>query len=111
MAGHLHSYERNAPMYQNQTIFSEIHEQNYYKNPQAPIHIVSGSSGSRMDHNDPLVHEKADWNYFNTLENGIGRLIIYNDTHAQWEYYSANKKKLIDHLLVHKTETKYNTII
>lgn len=85
ITGHLHNYERDAPIYRNVTIQSEIDKKNYYKNPQAPIHIVSGAAGNDHEHNDPLSPTPSLWNNFYSLEYGSGRMIIYNSTHALWE--------------------------
>ena len=42
--GHEHNYLRTAPMY-NFTAY-DLGEKHYYKNPQAPIHITTGSAVS-----------------------------------------------------------------
>lgn len=45
-AGHMHNYEREAPLFHNQTVPSAVDSLHYHKNPKAPISILSGSAGS-----------------------------------------------------------------
>jgi hypothetical protein len=52
LAGHLHYYERTAPVYNNQTIPSALDSPHYHRNPNATIHITSGVAGNRREHND-----------------------------------------------------------
>ena len=47
IAGHVHRYERSAPIYHNQTIPSDLDTFGYHFNPKAPVFILEGSAGSR----------------------------------------------------------------
>lgn len=39
---HMHNYERQFPMYRDKLVVTDFEEP--YKNPQAPVHIITGSA-------------------------------------------------------------------
>ena len=43
---HMHDYEREYPVYYNQTVLSEVDSPHYHRNPRAPISILTGTAGS-----------------------------------------------------------------
>jgi len=43
--GHVHSYERMAPAYRNQTVPSKADGPHYHYHPMAPIEIIGGIPG------------------------------------------------------------------
>lgn len=69
IAGHEHYYFRTKPIYGFSTKSRDKEKKNDYKDPSAPIHIVSGSAGCWEKHNkfimDPwwLVKHSSDYGY------------------------------------------------
>lgn len=100
--GHLHNYERDAPVYKNTTVLSELDTPNLHLNPKAPIYITSGNAGNKLKRNDPVSTTLQDWCRAVSQDYGYGKLHIYNRTHVLWEQYSSEKLKRIDHLWIIK---------
>jgi len=99
---HLHNYERNTAIYQNQTVSDPRDTQNSYYNPKATVYITSGNAGNDEGHNDPVSPTLSKWVRFASEDYGYGRLIAYNATHLYWEQFSAPKLTEIDHLWIIK---------
>jgi hypothetical protein len=51
---HVHNYERDAAIYKNLTVASDIDEQNLHFNANAPVYIVTGNAGNEEGHNDVI---------------------------------------------------------
>lgn len=60
---HEHSYERLWPLYDYKVKNGSYEEP--YKNPKAPVHIITGSAGCKAGH-DPFEHEMPSWSAFRT---------------------------------------------
>ena len=105
---HVHNYERDGPIYKNQSIPSEYDGPNVHIGPNAPIYITNGNAGNEEGHNDPVSPTPQDWAQFWTNDYGYGRLIIYNNTHLYYEQYSAPQLNVIDYLWVVKTQNSYS---
>jgi len=51
IAGHVHAYERLFPIYNNIVDIASIQaDENVYKNPKYPTHLVCGTGGNREDY-------------------------------------------------------------
>jgi len=75
MVGHVHAYERTAPVYANRT------------RCDGPIHIVIGDAGN---HEGPACGrhpQQPDWAVFQEYSFGHGTLSIPNATHARWSWH------------------------
>jgi Predicted phosphohydrolases len=105
---HVHNYERDGPIYKNQSIPSEYDGPNVHIGPNAPIYITNGNAGNEEGHNDPVSPTPQDWAQFWTNDYGYGRLIIYNNTHLYYEQYSAPQLNVIDYLWIVKTQNSYS---
>ena len=60
-AGHIHNYERTAPVYNATTSLSEADTQYSHLNANAPVYITCGAAGSREGHQS-LNDSPPDWN-------------------------------------------------
>jgi len=58
---HVHNYERDSPIYQNQTISSEYDDEHMHMNAKAPVYIVSGNAGNEEGHNVPISSTPQLW--------------------------------------------------
>ncbi|XP_014781554.1 acid phosphatase type 7 isoform X2 [Octopus bimaculoides] len=85
---HEHSYERLLPIYDRHIYnTSSI---NPYDNPEAPVHITTGSAGCSEKH-DPFANKTAPWSVFRSLDYGYTRMKIYNSSHLYTEQVSDDK--------------------
>lgn len=105
LQAHVHQYERNTPIYKNQSV--SVSEQDFekkvYVDPQAPIYITNGNAGNVEGHNDPVSSTPQNWSVFRTENYGYGRLIVHNLTHLYYEQYSSNYQTVIDYLWIIKS--------
>ena len=105
---HVHNYERDGPIYKNQSIASEFDGDNIHVGPKAPIYITNGNAGNAEGHNDPTSPTPQDWAQYWTNDYGYGRMVIYNNTHLYYEQFSSPETDLIDYVWVVKTKNRYN---
>jgi hypothetical protein len=49
----VHNYERDTPIYKNQTVYGTYDDLHRHVNPGATIYITSGNAGNEEGHNDP----------------------------------------------------------
>ena len=107
MQAHVHNYERNQPIYRNNTIMSDYDDEFMHKNPNAPIYITNGNSGNTEGHNDPISSTPQEWSVYSSNDYGYGRLAIYNSTHLYYEQFSSNVFRIIDHVWIIKDRLRY----
>ncbi|KAL1138630.1 hypothetical protein AAG570_008693 [Ranatra chinensis] len=93
---HEHSYERLWPVYNHEIKNGSYKEP--YRNPKAPVHIISGSAGCQ-ENTDPFIKNPQPWSAFRSSDYGYARLQIFNASHLYMEQVSVNKKgKVIDNM-------------
>ncbi|CAH0561321.1 unnamed protein product [Brassicogethes aeneus] len=91
---HEHSYERLWPIY-NYDIYNGSYEAPYV-NPQAPVHIVTGSAGCKEGRED-FTPYRPYWSAFISRDYGYTRLKAYNSTHLNLIQISDDKEgQIID---------------
>jgi hypothetical protein len=73
--GHVHSYERTLPVYQNVT------------NACGPVYMTMGDGGNREGVAKPWIDPQPTWSAFREASFGVGRLDVLNETHAQLGWY------------------------
>lgn len=105
LQAHVHQYERNSPIYKNQSVslMNDESLQHVFVNPQAPIYITNGNAGNIEGHNDPVSSTPQKWSLFRTEDYGYGRLVVYNQTHLYYEQYSSMTQSTIDYLWIIKS--------
>lgn len=84
---HYHSYERTCPVYNGKC------------QDGAPVHIVVGTAGKDLDHEDYM---KMDWSMFCMNDYGYGRVTAYNHTTLLWQWIRSKDKALLDQVLLEK---------
>ncbi|XP_055909497.1 acid phosphatase type 7 isoform X2 [Eupeodes corollae] len=85
---HEHSYERLWPIYDYKVYNGSKTEP--YKNPGAPVHIVTGSAGCK-EGREPFVSKIPDWSAFHSQDYGYTRMKAHNLTHLYFEQVSDDK--------------------
>lgn len=61
---HVHNYERDGPIYKNQSVPSEFDGDNIHIGAKAPIYITNGNAGNSEGHNDPVSPTPQNWAQF-----------------------------------------------
>lgn len=105
---HVHNYERDTPIYKNETVRSAQDSFHVHVGPKAPVYITNGNAGNYEGHNDPTSPTPQDWAQYWSNDYGYGRLVVYNNTHLYYEQFSAVELDLIDYLWIVKTQNRYN---
>ena len=109
IGAHVHKYERNEAIYRNQTYPSANKTLNYFLNPTAPVHILTGIAGN--DHGpNPLSPTPQLWSIVQGNAYGFGILRVPNSTHLIWEHYDSQTRLLNDHFTLEKTWAAYEPI-
>ena len=105
LQAHVHQYERNSPIYKNQSVSikDDGSLQHVFVDPQATIYITNGNAGNIEGHNDPVSSTPQKWSLFRTEDYGYGRLVVYNQTHLYYEQYSSITQSTIDYLWIIKS--------
>jgi len=75
LTGHVHAYERTFPVYQNET------------NSCGPVHFDLGDAGNREGAYTDWLMPQPSWSAFREASFGVGKLVIYNETHAYYEWH------------------------
>uniref|UniRef100_A0A146M8T4 Purple acid phosphatase n=1 Tax=Lygus hesperus TaxID=30085 RepID=A0A146M8T4_LYGHE len=84
---HEHSYERLWPVYNHEVRNGSYNEP--YRNPNAPVHIITGSAGCK-ENTDPFVDHPQHWSAFRSSDYGYARLQVFNHTHLYFEQISVD---------------------
>lgn len=100
--GHVHAYERMTPVYQNQTVESEYATSNYYYNPQAPLHIITGIPGQQESY-APVSPTPLLFSVAQSAELGYGRLTVFNETTLLWEQVGSETGEVLDYVTIVKS--------
>ncbi|XGW02102.1 hypothetical protein V3C99_014279 [Haemonchus contortus] len=95
---HEHTYERMWPVY-NRTVYNGTASP--YKNPHAPVHIVSGSAGCR-ENTDTFITHPGPWSAVRSTDYGFGILRIHNATHIHFRQVAAAKDEIQDDFWIEK---------
>jgi hypothetical protein len=104
---HVHYYERNTPIYKNETVPCDIEHLHTCVGAKAPIYITSGCAGNLKGHHDHVSSVPQLWSKYASNHFGYGKIVVHNQTHLYWEEYSAESKVILDYLWVVKTEPRY----
>ena len=101
IAGHVHRYERMAPIKNNRTALSEIDTDHLHFNPTAPLYIVNGSGGNNHGPDD-LASTSQLWSQVQSAASGFGALTVFNHTHLLWEQLEGATERRVDYVWVVK---------
>lgn len=104
---HVHYYERNAPIYKNQTVTCDYEDDLTCVGAKAPIYITSGCAGNRKGHRDHISRTPQLWSRYASNHFGYGKIVVQNETHVYWEEYSADSKAILDKYWIVKNSPRY----
>eukprot|EP00602_Paraphysomonas_sp_CaronLab_P008380 CAMPEP_0185024288 /NCGR_PEP_ID=MMETSP1103-20130426/7296_1 /TAXON_ID=36769 /ORGANISM="Paraphysomonas bandaiensis, Strain Caron Lab Isolate" /LENGTH=510 /DNA_ID=CAMNT_0027557209 /DNA_START=44 /DNA_END=1576 /DNA_ORIENTATION=- len=85
LQGHVHSYERTYPVYQQSRVSTS------YAAPGAPVYVLQGASGNREGNKGsyPPQEELPEWSAATHVDVGLALLTVSADQ-IQWKYYSSS---------------------
>lgn len=86
---HEHSYERLWPVYEHK-VYNGSNSAPYV-NPNAPVHVISGSAGCQ-ENTDKFIKHPMEWSAFRSSDYGYARLQVFNHTHLYMEQVSTDKE-------------------
>mmetsp|Transcript_900 Transcript_900/g.2137 ORF Transcript_900/g.2137 Transcript_900/m.2137 type:complete len:440 (-) Transcript_900:327-1646(-) len=102
--GHVHAYERMAPVYKNESVSSDYETYNYYYNPHAPIHIITGIPGQQESY-APVSPTPLEFSVAQSAELGYGRLTVFNETTLLFEQVGSVNGTVLDYVTIVKSNT------
>ncbi|KAL6538770.1 polynucleotide adenylyltransferase [Orobanche minor] len=89
--GHVHSYERTCPIYQN---ICTSKEKYYYKGSlNGTIHVVAGGGGASLSKFSTL---KPKWSIFRDSDYGFVKLTAFDQSNLLFEYKKSRDGKVYD---------------
>lgn len=97
----MHSYERQFPIFKNKTQDFYVKNQsntryNTMYNPQATIYFTEGAAGQH--HFTPSEpYPSTNNTVYSDIQIGLGKLIIYNETHLYYEHFRSNDSTVLDY--------------
>lgn len=101
---HQHVYERLFPLY-NETVFKGSLNDPYV-NPRAPVHLITGSAGSKESLSEPSLHS-PEWSALRIFDYGYTRMYISNSTHITFQQVSDDQEgKIVDSFTIVKDHHK-----
>ena len=102
--GHVHAYERIAPVYQNETVPSNYDDQHTHINAQAPVTIITGNPGQQESY-APVSKTPLPFSMAQSDEVGYGRLTVFNSTHLLFEQVRSADKEVLDYVWLIKEDS------
>jgi len=91
--GHVHLYERQWPVYQDQVVSFD------YNSPNSTVHIVSGAAGN-VENLNSFNSPPPSWHAFGYNEDqGYGLLTVLDSKNIYWAFYN-DKNVLIDNVTI-----------
>ena len=97
LVGHVHSYERMYPVFNNTLITTS------YANPGAPVYILQGASGNREGNKGsyPPPDELDPWSAHTSTEVGFGKMTV-SSTEIGWEFRLSATGEILDEMTLSK---------
>ncbi|KAK9276044.1 hypothetical protein L1049_005575 [Liquidambar formosana] len=89
--GHVHSYERTCPIYQN--ICSNEEKHNYKGTFNGTIHVVAGGGGASLADFTTL---QTSWSLFKDYDYGFVKLTAFDHSNLLFEYKKSRDGKVYD---------------
>lgn len=107
---HQHSYERLWPTY-NSTVLNSSTPGEPYRNPLAPVHIVTGAAGCEEDLDVFDDGALGPWSAVRITDYGYGVLTIANMTHLRWEQRNVSRQPVDEFWLVRDQHVGYDRVV
>ncbi|CAD8051210.1 unnamed protein product [Paramecium sonneborni] len=94
LSGHVHTYQRNKPYYQNATAnYEQIDDViSQYK---YPVQIIEGAAGTDYGEQNQ-TYPDAPFIEIQNPDHGVGIITIKNSTHLHFQHVTVSNNKIID---------------
>ena len=106
---HQHTYERLWPTMNGRVLNSSTPGEPY-RNPLAPVHIVTGAAGCPEDLQKFDKGPLGDWSAVRIADYGYGKLTILNDTHLTFDQVDKYRNVVDSILLIREQHVGYNQL-
>ncbi|EPS73168.1 hypothetical protein M569_01584, partial [Genlisea aurea] len=89
--GHIHSYERTCPIYQN---ICTSEEKDFYSGSlNGTIHVVAGGGGASLSQ---FASQKPSWSIYRDVDFGFVKLTAFDHSNLLFEYKKSSDGKVYD---------------
>jgi hypothetical protein len=99
--GHVHNYERTAPVYKGKVIAADFGPLFDYTSAKAPIYITNGGAGAE-DGNIKINWDAPDWFVIGEEDVSYSIVTAYNSTHLWWEQWLSHDGVATDSFWIKK---------
>jgi len=99
--GHVHNYERTAPVYKSKVLTANFGPMFDYSKPKAPIYITDGGAGPDGG-NSKIDWDAPDWFVVGEEDISYSIVTVYNSTHLWWEQWLSDDGLLADSFWIKK---------
>mgnify|MGYP003932722243 FL=1 len=110
-AGHIHSYERNLPVYKGKVMpFTKKNSDkgnHYIQDPQAPLHILAGIPGHRGYPSGKRPYPVKKFCTRIDRDYSVGIISVQNNTHLLWQNIHTKDGQVDDYMYLIKTKNSY----
>ncbi|KAI3765977.1 hypothetical protein L2E82_16024 [Cichorium intybus] len=89
--GHVHSYERTCPVYQDQCV--SLEKYNYSGTVLGTIHVVVGGGGSELS---TFAYVDTEWSLYKDHDWGFVKLTAFNHSSLLFEYKKSKDGEVFD---------------
>uniref|UniRef100_A0A0A9ENA2 Purple acid phosphatase n=1 Tax=Arundo donax TaxID=35708 RepID=A0A0A9ENA2_ARUDO len=93
--GHIHSYERTCPIYQNRCV--QDGSNHYSGRFNATTHVVVGGGGASLS---PFRTTVPYWSFFRDFDFGFVKLSAFNHSSLLFEYKKSRDGNVYDHFTI-----------
>ncbi|CAD6269710.1 unnamed protein product [Miscanthus lutarioriparius] len=93
--GHIHSYERTCPIYQNRCV--QDGSNHYSGRFNATIHVTVGGGGASLS---TFRNNVPYWSFFRDSDFGFGKLTAINNSFLLFEYKKSLDGNVYDHFTI-----------
>jgi len=99
IVGHVHSYQRSYPVYQNQVDMPA--NKNSYDNPKYTTYVVNGAGGNNEGISTNYLPKSPKWSASIVKQWGYSLLKVTEDT-LYWTFYNSTNNVVLDQFTITK---------
>lgn len=101
--GHVHNYQRTAPVYQGKVTSAYDAYASSYVNPQSTIYVTTGGPGSDGTNSKVDYADAPNWLIAGEQNYSFSVMNVYNSTHLYWQQLKSQDNSLSDSFWIIKT--------
>lgn len=101
--GHVHNYQRTAPVYQGRVTSAYDNYASTYINPQSTVYVTTGGPGSDGTNSKVDWTDAPDWLVAGEEDYSFSLMNVFNSTHLYWQQLKSKNNALTDSFWIIKT--------